>query len=154
MEIQASDSNVADGMLHFVGIVVNQTTISFYKDSQLVRYFNSKHDLTFHAHRSQNPLDIRLYQGESPDSPLFISSTRIMPRPVTDCRGTTLRIGQEGVTLGNIMIYARQVSTIEMQEIMFNGFSLLDISIGKLPFTVTSKPLDALQVSVMHDVYL
>jgi|NorSeaMetagenome_1021524.scaffolds.fasta_scaffold66318_2 hypothetical protein len=77
-----------------------------------------------------------------------------MPRPVTDCRGTTLRIGQEGVTLGNIMIYARQVSTIEMQEIMFSGFSLLDISIGKLPFTVTSKPLDALQVWVMHNAYL
>ena len=37
VEIQASDSNVADGMLHFVGIVVNQTTISFYKDSQLIR---------------------------------------------------------------------------------------------------------------------
>jgi len=52
------------------------------------------------------------------------------------------------------MIYARQVSTIEMQEIMFSGFSLLDISIGKLPFTVTSKPLDALQVWVMHNAYL
>lgn len=74
-------------------------------------------------------------------------STESIPRPVTDCKGNMLRVGDEGISkLGEITFYARIITLTEMQEKMFSGFTLQAISDGKLPFHPEATGLDVIKV--------
>ena len=69
-----------------------------------------------------------------------------LPRPVTDCKGENLRIGEEGIPmLGEIAFFPREVSVTEMAEVMFSGFPLQVIATGKLPFVPDTTILDDLR---------
>ena len=46
-------------------------------------------------------------------------------RPVTDCSGLSLELGDINIpTLGEVTFFARELAPVEMQEIMFAGFTL------------------------------
>jgi hypothetical protein len=65
-------------------------------------------------------------------------------RPVTDCSGRALIIGQAGVPrLGEITFFPRQVSVTEMMEIAQQGFTFEALTTGKLPFKPEKSPFDA-----------
>lgn len=64
-----------------------------------------------------------------------LQSSHPLVRPITDCSGLELEIGDTQVpTLGEVTFYARALSAEEMDEIMVSGFTLQSIAAGKLPF--------------------
>ena len=64
-------------------------------------------------------------------------------RPVTDCSGMTLELGDENIpTLGEVTFFARELGPIEMEEIMSAGYTLNAIAVGKRMFTPESTPFD------------
>jgi hypothetical protein len=66
-----------------------------------------------------------------------------LPRPITDCSGKELEIGDENVpTLGEITFFARALTAEEMEEIMTSGFTLQSIAAGKLPYAPQESPFD------------
>ena len=66
-----------------------------------------------------------------------------LSRPVTDCSGISLEIGAAQIpTLGEITFFARALSVVEQEEIMFAGFTLHGISAGKLPFVPVETEFD------------
>jgi len=52
-------------------------------------------------------------------------SSAPLERPVTDCSGKALEIGDSNILqLGEITFFARALTEVEMREIMFAGFTL------------------------------
>jgi hypothetical protein len=67
-------------------------------------------------------------------------------RPVTDCSGMTLELGDTNIpTLGEVTFFARALSQIEMEEIMRTGFTLNDIAVGKLVFAPEATSFDVMK---------
>jgi len=96
--IARNESQVADGQVHNVALVVKANQVSFYMDAML-------------------------------------QSTEALERPITDCSGLELLIGDNDLpTLGEISFFARALTAEEMEEIMVSGFTLHSIAAGKLPF--------------------
>jgi len=64
-----------------------------------------------------------------------LQSREALERPITDCSGLELLIGDKGLPLlGEISFFARALTAEEMEEIMGSGFTLQSIAAGKLPF--------------------
>ena len=54
-----------------------------------------------------------------------LQSSAAIERPVTDCHGKALEIGDQNIPqLGEITFFARALTEVEMREIMFAGFTL------------------------------
>jgi hypothetical protein len=65
-------------------------------------------------------------------------------RPITDCSGRTLEIGSAGILgLGEITFFPREISVIEMEEMMFLGHSFQSIAAGKLAFEPEKTEFDS-----------
>jgi len=72
-----------------------------------------------------------------------LQSTVNISRPVTDCSGITLELGDADVpALGEVTFFARALTPVEMDEIMFAGFSLQSIAIGKEIYSPEQTPFD------------
>jgi hypothetical protein len=55
----------------------------------------------------------------------YEQSSAPLERPVTDCSGKALEIGDSNILqLGEVTFFARAVTEVEMREIMFAGFTL------------------------------
>ena len=55
----------------------------------------------------------------------YLQSSAILERPVTDCHGKALEIGDSNIpSLGELTFFARALTEVEMREIMFAGFTL------------------------------
>jgi len=64
-------------------------------------------------------------------------------RPVTDCSGLSLELGDENIpTLGEVSFYARALAQVEMEEIMGAGYTLNAIAVGKRIFAPETTPFD------------
>ena len=62
-------------------------------------------------------------------------SEQALPRPVTDCSGNTLEIGGPNVPqLGQVIFYPRRLQRMDMQEVMFAGFTLEELAEGMRPY--------------------
>ena len=67
-------------------------------------------------------------------------------RPVTDCSGLALELGDANIPkLGEVTFFARELSPIEMEEIMRAGFTLNDIAVGKIIFSPEATHFDAIK---------
>jgi len=54
-----------------------------------------------------------------------MTDSSVIQRPVTDCSGLSLELGDTNIpTLGEVTFFARKLAPVEMQEIMFAGFTL------------------------------
>ena len=86
--VKGSGSEVADGILHSVAVVVTPSNVTFYMDGNQ-------------------------------------QSSVILERPVTDCKGKVLEIGDSNIPqLGEVIFFARALTEVELREIMFTGFTL------------------------------
>jgi len=57
-------------------------------------------------------------------------------RPITDCAGRSLELGDNNIDLlGEVTFFARALNQEEMEEIMFAGFTFQSISVGKSIYT-------------------
>jgi len=62
-----------------------------------------------------------------------MQSEHKLPRPVTDCTGLGLQIGDYEVPLlGDITFFPRALTQQQMDEIMFAGFTLQSLALGKV----------------------
>ena len=69
-------------------------------------------------------------------------SVHNISRPITDCHGSLLEFGDDEVPhLGEITFFARALTTTEMDEIIFTGFTLQSISSGKKVLSVLTMPI-------------
>lgn len=65
-------------------------------------------------------------------------------RPVTDCSGISLELGDLNIhTLGEVTFFARALTLVEQQEIMFAGFTLQAIAMGKKIYAPIQTAFDA-----------
>jgi tripartite-type tricarboxylate transporter receptor subunit TctC len=65
---------------------------------------------------------------------------------VTDCSGLALELGDANIPkLGEVTFFARELSPIEMEEIMRAGFTLNDIAVGKIIFSPEATHFDAIK---------
>ena len=66
-----------------------------------------------------------------------------LKRPVTDCTGSALEIGGMGVpSLGAITFFPRQLTQLEMEEIMFLGHTSEAVASGRIAFEPEKTTLD------------
>ena len=76
-----------------------------------------------------------------------LQSSTALERPVTDCHGKALEIGDNNIPqLGELTFFARALTEVEMREIMFAGFTLqvLPKLMSSLKDAVTPPPLHLL----------
>ena len=76
-----------------------------------------------------------------------LQSSTTLERPVTDCHGKALEIGDNNVPkLGEVTFFARALTEVEMREIMFAGFTLQVFPklMSSLKHAVTPPPLHLL----------
>jgi hypothetical protein len=75
----------------------------------------------------------------------IVQDTIKLTRPITDCSGIGLEVGDAGIPkLGEITFFARALTVVEMKEIMYTGFTLQAVSTGKLPFVPEQTPFDTM----------
>ena len=68
-----------------------------------------------------------------------------LPREVTDCEGNILELGDFDIpSLGEMTFAPNALSQQQMLEIMFAGFSLQDIAVGKQPYTSKAQLSDTI----------
>jgi hypothetical protein len=66
-----------------------------------------------------------------------------LKRPVTDCTGSVLEIGSMGVPLlGAITFFPRQLTMLEMEEIMFLGHTSDAVASGRVAFEPEKSTFD------------
>ena len=71
-----------------------------------------------------------------------LRSNATLPRPVTDCAGSTLELGGPGLLLGELTFYAQVLSPTDISDILNLGFTLGSIATGRLPFMVNANHLE------------
>lgn len=71
-----------------------------------------------------------------------LQARQALARPVTDCSGLELEIGDVATMLGELTFYARALTAEEMDEIMVSGFTLQSIAAGKLPYAPQETSFD------------
>jgi hypothetical protein len=68
-----------------------------------------------------------------------------LPREVTDCEGNILELGDYNIpSLGEMIFAANALNQQQLREIMFAGFTLQDIAVGKQPFTSKAQLSDTI----------
>jgi hypothetical protein len=72
-----------------------------------------------------------------------LQSKVALPRPVTDCTGIQLQIGDVNVqSLGEIVFFPRALDETGLKEMLFAGFTLHHIASGRLPYEPEQTPTD------------
>jgi hypothetical protein len=76
----------------------------------------------------------------------YEQSSAPLERPVTDCSGKALEIGDSNILqLGEVTFFARAVTEVEMREIMFAGFTLqVSLHSNANDYSVFRYPLEPL----------
>ena len=77
--------------------------------------------------------------------------TSALPRPVTDCGMQTLELGSPGMLLGEVNYYAKQLTPVDMQEILTNGFTFGEIAAGRLPSTLPHSELSTVSDFIQQE---
>ena len=71
-----------------------------------------------------------------------LQSVRPLPRPLTDCTGSSLLVGGPGASLGEITFYSRRLLQTDMNELLYAGFTLGAIADGRAPFSPSKESAD------------